>query len=41
MLVYVEKINDGGVVVSKGDVVALNDWDESVGNEVVGVEVVE
>ncbi|KAG4949287.1 hypothetical protein JHK85_043157 [Glycine max] len=34
------KINDGRVVVSKGDVVALDDGDEGVGNEVVGVEAV-
>ena len=36
----VEKINDGGIVVSKDDVVALDDEDEGVGNEVVRVEVV-
>ena len=35
VLVYVEKINDGGVVFSKGDVVALDDGDEVVGVEVV------
>ena len=40
VLFYVEKINDGRVVVSKGDVVALDDGDEGVGNEVVGVEAV-
>lgn len=40
VLVYVEKINDGGIVVSKDDVVALDDEDEGVGNEVVRVEVV-
>ena len=34
VLVYVEKINDGGIVVSKDDVVALDDEDEGVGNEV-------
>ncbi|KAG4950031.1 hypothetical protein JHK86_043270 [Glycine max] len=38
VLVHVEKINDGGVVVSKGDVVALDDGDEDVGVEVVGSE---
>ena len=40
VLVYVEKTNDGGIVVSKDDVVALDDEDEGVGNEVVRVEVV-
>ena len=35
VLFYVEKINDGRVVVSKGDVVALDDGDEVVGVEVV------
>jgi len=38
--VYVEKINDGRVVVNKGDVVALDDGDGGVANEVVGVEAV-
>ncbi|KAG5048851.1 hypothetical protein JHK85_009954 [Glycine max] len=40
VLVYVEKINDGRVAVSKGDVVALDGGDEGVGNEVVGVQAV-
>jgi len=40
VLIYVEKINDGRVVVSKGDVVALDGGDEGVGNEVVGVQAV-
>ncbi|KAL5134453.1 hypothetical protein HKD37_03G007611 [Glycine soja] len=39
VLVYVDKINDGGAIVSKGDVVGLDDGNEGVGNEVVGVKV--
>jgi len=40
VLVYVEKINDGRVIVSKGDVVALDDTDKGVGNEFIGVEAI-
>ena len=40
VLICVEKINDEGVVVSNGDVVALDDGDEGVENKVVGVEFV-
>ena len=39
VLVSVDEINDGRVVVNKGDVVALDDGDKGVGYEVVGVEV--
>ena len=37
VIVYVEKLNNRGVVVIVGDVVAPTDGEESVGNEVVVV----
>ena len=41
VIVYVEKLNNRGVVVIVGDVVAPTDGEESVGNEVVVVIVSE